>query len=116
MGLYVTSAPRVCLTDDARGCISHVRPADLGHEEAADKLRYLLGQMHQRQLCGVQLTNETVGWVGRPVADAAVSQFFVGLPQLIPGRLRVNLHPGSHPKPAYSKLGRYHLNDGKHRS
>ena len=85
MGFYVTSAPRVCLTDDAHGCISHVRPADLGHEEAADKLRYLLGQMHQRQLCGVQLTNETVGWVGRPVADAAVSQFFVGLPQLIPG-------------------------------
>ena len=65
MGLYATWAPRVGLTDAARNCISNVRPAGLGYEEAADKLHYLLAQMHQRQLSGVALKDETVEAAGQ---------------------------------------------------
>lgn len=69
MGLYATWAPRVGLTDAARNCISNVRPAGLGYEEAASRLHYLLGQMHQRQLSGVLLKDESAARV-----DAAPPQ------------------------------------------
>jgi ethanolamine ammonia-lyase small subunit len=69
MGLYATWAPRVGLTDAARNCISNVRPAGLGYEEAASRLHYLLGQMHQRQLSGVLLKDESTARV-----DAAPPQ------------------------------------------
>jgi ethanolamine ammonia-lyase small subunit len=59
MGLYLTWAPRLGLTDESRNCISNVRPAGLSYAEAAYKLHYLLTQAHQRQLSGVQLKDET---------------------------------------------------------
>jgi ethanolamine ammonia-lyase small subunit len=59
MGLYITWAPSGGLTDERRNCISNVRPAGLGVEEAAGKLRWLLGEARQRQLSGIQLKDET---------------------------------------------------------
>jgi ethanolamine ammonia-lyase small subunit len=59
MGLYITWAPSVGLTDERRNCISNIRPAGLGFEEAADKLQWLLGEARRRQLSGVQLKDET---------------------------------------------------------
>jgi ethanolamine ammonia-lyase small subunit len=59
MGLYVTWAPRVGVTDERRNCISNVRPAGLGVEEAAGKLHWLLNEARRRQLTGVQLKDET---------------------------------------------------------
>jgi ethanolamine ammonia-lyase small subunit len=59
MGLYLTWAPRVGLTDERRNCISNVRPAGLGHEDAAGKLHYLLGEARSRQMSGVVLKDET---------------------------------------------------------
>jgi ethanolamine ammonia-lyase small subunit len=61
MGLYLTWAPRVGLTDESRNCISNVRPAGLGMDDAARRLHYLLTQARQRQLTGVQLKDETDG-------------------------------------------------------
>ena len=61
MGLYLTWAPQVGLTDASRNCISNVRPAGLRYEEAAYKLHYLLEQSRQRQLSGVALKDETGG-------------------------------------------------------
>lgn len=61
MGLYLTWAPRVGLTDERRNCISNVRPAGLGHEEAASRLHYLLREARSRQLTGVHLKDETDG-------------------------------------------------------
>ncbi|MBD8533237.1 MULTISPECIES: ethanolamine ammonia-lyase subunit EutC [unclassified Massilia] len=58
MGLYITWAPRVGLTDERRNCISNVRPAGLGHEDAAHKLHYLLTEARKRQLTGVGLKDE----------------------------------------------------------
>lgn len=59
MGIYLTWAPRVGLTDERRNCISNVRPAGLGHAQAAARLHYLLGQAQLRKLSGVALKDET---------------------------------------------------------
>ena len=59
MGLYITWAPRIGLTDERRNCISNVRPAGLGHEDAASKLHYLLTEARRRQLSGIELKDET---------------------------------------------------------
>ncbi|MEW6022206.1 MAG: ethanolamine ammonia-lyase subunit EutC [Pseudomonadota bacterium] len=59
MGLYLTWAPRVGLTDERRNCISNVRPAGLGVEDAADRLHYLLAEAHRRQLSGVHLKDDS---------------------------------------------------------
>ncbi|MEW7847641.1 ethanolamine ammonia-lyase subunit EutC [Massilia aurea] len=59
MGIYMTWAPRVGLTDERRNCISNVRPAGLGYAEAAARLHYLLRQARARQLTGVALKDET---------------------------------------------------------
>lgn len=65
MGLYLTWAPRVGLTDERRNCISNVRPAGLGIEDAAARLHYLLAEAHGRQLSGVQLKDESAAGDGR---------------------------------------------------
>jgi ethanolamine ammonia-lyase small subunit len=59
MGLYVTWAPAVGLTDERRNCISNVRPAGLRYDEAAAGLHYLLVEAHRRQLTGVGLKDES---------------------------------------------------------
>jgi ethanolamine ammonia-lyase small subunit len=59
MGLYLTWAPRVGLTDERRNCISNVRPAGLGVDDAAAKLHWLLTEARRRALSGVQLKDET---------------------------------------------------------
>jgi len=58
MGLYLTWAPRPGLRDDARNCISNVRPAGLAIDAAAAKLCQLLTQARLRQLTGVALKDE----------------------------------------------------------
>lgn len=60
MGLYLTWAPRVGLTDANRNCISNIRPAGLGYEEAASKLHYLLTRARALGISGVGLKDETV--------------------------------------------------------
>ena len=60
MGLYLTWAPRVGLTDERRNCISNVRPEGLRVEDAAQTLHYLLSESHRRQLSGVHLKDESV--------------------------------------------------------
>jgi ethanolamine ammonia-lyase small subunit len=63
MGLYVTWAPRVGLTDERRNCISNVRPAGQRYDEAAGRLHYLLAEARRRGLTGVELKDETSGSV-----------------------------------------------------
>lgn len=58
MGLYLTWAPRIGLTDECRNCISNVRPAGLSHQDAARKMHYLLEQARQRGLTGIRLKDE----------------------------------------------------------
>jgi ethanolamine ammonia-lyase small subunit len=55
LGLYLTWAPRVGLTDESRNCISNVRPQGLVYAEAVNKVFYLLSEAHQRKLTGINL-------------------------------------------------------------
>ncbi|RVU86321.1 ethanolamine ammonia-lyase subunit EutC [Leucothrix sargassi] len=55
LGLYLTWAPKVGLTDASRNCISNVRKAGLSYTDAVRKTLYLLTESRARQLSGVQL-------------------------------------------------------------
>ncbi len=79
LGLYVTWMPRVGLNDANRNCISNVRPAGLGYEEAARKLHYLLREMRTREISGVSLKDQTVN-EARPLGTAR-DNFLLGLPE-----------------------------------
>jgi ethanolamine ammonia-lyase small subunit len=59
MGLYLTWAPQVGLTDAARNCISNVRPAGMAYADAAHTLHYLLSEARRRGLSGVALKDDT---------------------------------------------------------
>lgn len=59
LGAYLTYAPRPGLTDEARNCVSNIRPEGLPYAAAVDRLAWLVQQALQRQLTGVQLKDET---------------------------------------------------------
>jgi len=59
MGIYMTWAPRVGLTDANRNCISNIRPGGLSYDDAVYRLHYLLSEARRLQYSGVELKDET---------------------------------------------------------
>lgn len=58
LGAYLTYQPRPGLTDEARNCVSNIRPEGLPYPFAVQKVVYLLTEMKLRRLSGVLLKDE----------------------------------------------------------
>lgn len=58
LGVYMTYAPAPGCTDEARNCISNVRPGGLSVEEGVRKLCYLAQEALARRLSGVNLKDD----------------------------------------------------------
>jgi ethanolamine ammonia-lyase small subunit len=56
LGAYITWAPRTGRTDAERVCISNIRAAGLGYDEAAEQLERAMSEAFQHQLTGVALS------------------------------------------------------------
>jgi ethanolamine ammonia-lyase small subunit len=80
LGIYITWAPKVGLTDASRNCISNVRPAGLSIAAAAAKLHQLLAQSRIRQLTGVGLKDDTDD-VANAIAPGDSGNFLLASPQ-----------------------------------
>ena len=59
LGVYLTHAPRVGLSDAERNCISNVRPQGLSYGLAAQKLAYLLTGARRLGRSGVELKDDS---------------------------------------------------------
>ncbi|MDO9073969.1 MAG: ethanolamine ammonia-lyase subunit EutC [Rubrivivax sp.] len=59
LGAYLSWAPRPGLADAQRNCVSNIRPAGLGHAEAAHKIAWLLDAARQRGATGITLKDES---------------------------------------------------------
>lgn len=59
LGVYITYAPRVGVSDAFRNCISNVRPEGLPYEAGAFKLHYLLTEARRLKLTGVDLKDDS---------------------------------------------------------
>ncbi|MGE4422111.1 MAG: ethanolamine ammonia-lyase subunit EutC [Pseudodesulfovibrio sp.] len=55
MGIYMTYAPKSDTTDEARNCISNIRPAGLGYADAVRTLCALMREAFRRGVSGVDL-------------------------------------------------------------
>jgi ethanolamine ammonia-lyase small subunit len=53
LGAYITYTPRVGRTDAERVCLSNIRAAGLGYDEAAEQLERIVSEAFGRKLTGV---------------------------------------------------------------
>jgi ethanolamine ammonia-lyase small subunit len=59
LGVYLTFAPEVGLTDESRNCVSNIHRAGLGYDEAAFRIAWLIRESLARKLTGVALKDES---------------------------------------------------------
>lgn len=59
LGAYLTYAPRPGLTDEARNCVSNIRPEGLGYAQAAARLGWLIEQALARGFSGIALKDDS---------------------------------------------------------
>jgi len=59
MGAYLTRRPNGNTTDADRNCVSNIRPAGIGYDDAAFRLTRLLLAMRARKISGVALKDDS---------------------------------------------------------
>ena len=59
LGAYLTFAPDIGRTDAERNCVSNIHREGLTYEEAAHKIRWLVGEGLRRNVTGVALKDES---------------------------------------------------------
>jgi ethanolamine ammonia-lyase small subunit len=68
LGVYLTYAPRIGLTDAERNCVSNIHGAGLSYDEAAVKIAWLVREGLTRQITGVALKDESGGGTVQRIA------------------------------------------------
>jgi ethanolamine ammonia-lyase small subunit len=68
LGVYLTYAPRIGLSDAERNCVSNVHRAGLSYDEAAVKIAWLVREGLARQITGVALKDESGGAAAQRIA------------------------------------------------
>ena len=68
LGVYLTFAPKVGLTDERRNCVSNIHRAGLGYDEAAFRIAWLIREGLARELTGVALKDESGSRTPRSIA------------------------------------------------
>jgi ethanolamine ammonia-lyase small subunit len=58
MGAYITYNPTPGTTDEARNCVSNIRPEGLGYDLAAEKIAKLINASLQLKLSGILLKDD----------------------------------------------------------
>ena len=59
LGVYLTWRPAPGLTDEARNCISNIRPEGLNYQAASEKIFFLINEAFRLQLSGIELKDNT---------------------------------------------------------
>jgi ethanolamine ammonia-lyase small subunit len=68
LGVYLTYAPRIGLTDAERNCVSNIHGAGLSYDEAAVKIAWLVREGLARQITGLALKDESGGGAAPRIA------------------------------------------------
>jgi ethanolamine ammonia-lyase small subunit len=68
LGVYLTFAPSVGVTDEKRNCVSNIHRAGLTYDEAAFKIAWLIREGLARELTGVALKDDSGGRMPRSIA------------------------------------------------
>jgi ethanolamine ammonia-lyase small subunit len=71
LGVYLTFAPRVGLTDEKRNCVSNIHRAGLGYDEASARIAWLIREGLARELTGVALKDESGSRTPRSITAGA---------------------------------------------
>jgi ethanolamine ammonia-lyase small subunit len=67
LGVYLTFAPSVGMTDEKRNCVSNIHAAGLSYDEAALKIGWLIREGFARELTGVALKDESGARPGQSI-------------------------------------------------